>query len=454
MRVIKKKKSSYIKWLYPGLGVKRWLFIALLGLGVAVIGIWNLINNQYTRDVVIAFVNWLEVVLPSMGFYHSVLCVVGGIVLIIAAIYCLVRQYLKTTLVKSQSYYEAKTLQQGPKIVVIGGGTGLSVLLRGLKEYSSNITAVVSVADDGGSSGRLREQYNVVPVGDIRNCIVALADEEDVMEELFSYRFDSGDELDGHSLGNLLLVAMSHLKGGFQDAVADIDQVLHIRGRVIPVAAEAMTLKAELEDGTEIIGESNIADAWLPIRQLKICPTHVEPLPEVLEALDEAEAIILGPGSLYSSIIPNLLVDGVVAHIKESNAMKFYICNVMTQPGETAGYTAQEHLRQLMVHSTPDIVDHIVLNEEATIDQVMTAQCENAGVEPVRYDRKAIEDMGVKVIAAPLLDQSAILHHDARKLAHTIMASIYKDKAYRARRGRMKSFWDSKNLQAKWQQEE
>lgn len=154
--------------------------------------------------------------------------------MIIAAIYCLVRQYLKTTLVKSQSYYEAKTLQQGPKIVVIGGGTGLSVLLRGLKEYSSNITAVVSVADDGGQFGPpAREQFNVVPVGDIRNCIVALADEEDVMEELFNYRFDSGDELDGHSLGNLLLVAMSHLKGGFQDAVADIDQVLHIRGRVV-----------------------------------------------------------------------------------------------------------------------------------------------------------------------------------------------------------------------------
>lgn len=454
MRVIKKKKANYTKWLYPGLGVKRWLFAALVGCALAVVGVWNLINNQYTRDVVIAFVNWLEVVLPSMGFYNSVLCVSGGVALIIAAIYLLFRQYLKTTLVKSQSYYETKTLQQGPKIVVIGGGTGLSVLLRGLKAYSSNITAIVSVADDGGSSGRLREQYNVVPVGDIRNCIVALADEEDMMEELFNYRFDQGQELDGHSLGNLLLVAMSHLKGSFQNAAADIDQVLHIRGRVVPVAAEAMTLKAILADGTEIVGESNIAEAWLPIKQLCICPTHVEPLPEVLQALDEAEAIILGPGSLYSSIIPNLLVDGVVAHIRESNAIKFYICNVMTQQGETAGYTAEEHLRQLMRHSAPDIVDYIVINEQADASQILAAKCEMVGVEPVRYDCKAIENMGVKIITAELLDTQAILHHDAKKLAYTIMANIYKDKTYRARRGWMKSFWDSKNLQAQRQQEE
>lgn len=448
-----KKKNNYVKWLYPGLGLKRWLFVAVVGLAVLILGIWNLINNQYTRDVVVAFVNWLEVVMPYMDFYQSMLCLIGGIALVIVAICCFVKQYLVTTHVKSQSYYQAKTLQQGPKIVVIGGGTGLSVLLRGLKEYSSNITAIVSVADDGGSSGRLREQYNVVPVGDIRNCVVALADEEDVMEELFNYRFDEGDELVGHSLGNLLLVAMSHLKGSFQDAVADIDQVLHIRGRVLPVATEPMTLKATLADGTEIVGESNIADSWLPIERLGICPDHVEALPEALAAIDEADAIILGPGSLYSSIIPNLLVDGIVLHIKESNGMKFYICNVMTQPGETAGYTAEQHLKQLLAHSTKEIVDYIIVNDQASIDQVVLAKCAEENAEPVRYDRKAIEDMGIKVIAEPLLDCSAVLHHDTDKLARTIMAHLYRDKRYRTRRGRMKCFWDGRKLQSQKQQE-
>ena len=217
-----------MKWLYPGLGLKRWVFAALVGLGVIILGVWNMVNNQYARDAVVGFVNWMEVVMPELTFYQGVLCLCVGLLLVVVAICCFVRQYLRTTHVKSQSYYRAKTLQQGPKLVVIGGGTGLSVLLRGLKEYSSNITAIVSVGDDGGSSGRLREQYNVVPVGDIRNCVVALADEEDVMEQLFNYRFDEGNELGGHSLGNLLLVAMSHLKGSFPDAVADIDQVLHL----------------------------------------------------------------------------------------------------------------------------------------------------------------------------------------------------------------------------------
>ena len=223
--------------------------------------------------------------------------------------------------------------------MVVGGGTGLSVLLRGLKEYSSNITAIVSVGDDGGSSGRIREEFGMVPVGDVRNCIVALSDREELMEQIFDYRFKQGEGLDGHSLGNLLLVAMTHLTGSFHDAVSDINEVLQIRGKVLPVTDVPITLKAILDDDSEIVGESCVSQADRPIMRLTIEPENVQTLSEALEAIREADAIILGPGSLFTSIIPNLLVDGIVEAILQSRAMKFYVCNVMTQAGETDNYS-------------------------------------------------------------------------------------------------------------------
>ncbi|MBQ5659534.1 MAG: YvcK family protein, partial [Peptococcaceae bacterium] len=229
-----------------------------------------------------------------------------------------------------KDYNRWRKLQQGPNIVVVGGGTGLSVLLRGLKEYTSNITAIVSVGDDGGSSGRIREEFGMVPVGDVRNCIVALSDREELMEQIFDYRFQQGEGLDGHSLGNLLLVAMTHLTGSFHDAVSDINEVLQIRGRVLPVTDVPITLKAILDDDREIVGESCVSQADRPIMRLTIEPENVEPLAEALEAIREADAIVLGPGSLFTSIIPNLLVDGIVDAILQSKAMKFYVCNVMT----------------------------------------------------------------------------------------------------------------------------
>lgn len=422
--------------MYPGLGVKRWLLVGVIGLGAIVVGIWNIVNNQYTRDVVVTFVNWLEVVLPNFGFIQGVLFVIGGIGLICWGVQRFIKQYLATAFPNARhSYYRWKTLQQGPKIVVIGGGTGLSVLLRGLKEYSSNLTAIVSVGDDGGSSGRLREQFSMVPVGDIRNCIVALADQEDVMEQLFNYRFDQGQDLDGHSLGNLLLVAMSSLKGSFQDAVADINQVLHIRGKVLPVAVEPMTLKATLLNGIEIVGESNISQAWLPIERLAVCPEHVAPLFEVLEAIDEADAVILGPGSLYTSIIPNLLVEGVAERVKESKAITFYVCNVMTQAGETDGYSAEDHLRSLYAHSQPELVDYIVVNDEKTVDQSVLDRYSEEGAMPVGYDLESLALLGVKVVTANLLDADEVLRHNGHRLAQALLGTIYRDKRYRKGKG-------------------
>lgn len=309
--------------------------------------------------------------------------------------------------------------------MVIGGGTGLSVLLRGLKEYSSNITAIVTVGDDGGSSGRIREEFGMVPVGDVRNCIVALSDREELMEQIFDYRFKQGEGLDGHSLGNLLLVAMSHLTGSFHDAVTDINEVLQIRGRVLPVTDEPITLKAILDDDTEIVGESCVSQATRPIVRLTIEPEDVQPLEEALEAIRRAEAIVLGPGSLFTSIIPNLLVDGIVDAILNSHAMKFYVCNVMTQAGETDNFTAEDHLLSLLEHGRKGIVDYILVNNHATMNREILQRYAEEGAAPVTYKKDQLELLNVRVIEADLLNEQHVLRHDSTQLAETIMDTIY-----------------------------
>ena len=309
--------------------------------------------------------------------------------------------------------------------MVIGGGTGLSVLLRGLKEYTSNITAIVTVGDDGGSSGRIREEFGMVPVGDVRNCIVALSDREDLMEQIFDYRFRQGEGLDGHSLGNLLLVAMAHLTGSFHDAVSDINEVLQIRGKVLPVTDEPITLKAILDDDTEIIGESCVSQAERPIVRLTIEPEDVQPLDEALEAIGQAEAIVLGPGSLFTSIIPNLLVDGIVDAILKSSAMKFYVCNVMTQAGETDHFTAEDHLLSLLEHGRKGIVDYIIVNNHAAMNRAVLQRYAEEGAVPVTYKKEQLELLKVKVVEANLLNEQHVLRHDSVQLAETIMDQIY-----------------------------
>ena len=309
--------------------------------------------------------------------------------------------------------------------MVVGGGTGLSVLLRGLKEYTSNITAIVSVGDDGGSSGRIREEFGMVPVGDVRNCIVALSDREELMEQIFDYRFQQGEGLDGHSLGNLLLVAMTHLTGSFHDAVSDINEVLQIRGRVLPVTDVPITLKAILDDDREIVGESCVSQADRPIMRLTIEPENVEPLAEALEAIREADAIVLGPGSLFTSIIPNLLVDGIVDAILQSKAMKFYVCNVMTQAGETDHYSAEDHLRVLLEHGSKGIVDYIVVNNHNNIRPDTLHRYAEEGAAPVFYNKTALEALKVKIIEADLLNEQQVLRHDSPRLARCIMDTIY-----------------------------
>lgn len=313
-------------------------------------------------------------------------------------------------------------------MVAFGGGTGLGSLLRGLKKYLkpgrgdspqpslADLAAVVTVTDDGGSSGRLRREYHVLPPGDIRNCLVALSADEALLGPLFQYRFPRGPGLGGHSFGNLFLTALTAVTGDFTEAVRVSSEVLAIRGRIFPTTTESVTLEAELENGRRVSGESRISRATNPIRRIRLRPRRAAPLPEVLEAIREADLILIGPGSLYTSVIPSLLVEGIAEAVRESSALRVYIGNLMTQPGETDGYTASDHLRALVDHFGNGLVDWMVLNRRQASASV-ERRYRSTGALPVVSDTAKIESMGVSWIAADLLARGGVVRHDSDRLA-------------------------------------
>jgi uncharacterized cofD-like protein len=310
-----------------------------------------------------------------------------------------------------------------PRVVAIGGGTGLSVLLRGLKEYELDLTAIVTVADDGGSSGRLRSDFSMPAPGDIRNCLVALADTEPLMEELLQYRFESGEGLAGHKFGNLFLAAMMHVTGDFETAVQATSRVLAVRGRVLPAVSDEIRLVATADDGTKIEGESNIPKSGKRIKRLEIDPPHVQPLPEVLTAIDQADIIVVGPGSLYTSILPNLLIEGVVDRIRQSKARKVFVCNVMTQPGETDQYSASSHLKTVYDHVGPGLFDTILINHADVPDYVLQ-QYMDKGAKPVEADIDVLRNMKLQVIARNFLHYATYARHDPKSLADVIVSLV------------------------------
>ena len=284
-----------------------------------------------------------------------------GIIILIMGIKRLMQAFIAAIMPASREnelvdiLYQRKQLSRGPKIVSVGGGTGLATLLTGLKEYTSNITAIVTVADDGGSSGRLRQQFDILPPGDIRNCLVALADASTMMRDLFQFRFEKGSDLAGHNFGNLFITVMTRLTGDFEKAIRETSKVLALRGQVIPSTLNNVVLVAEHKDGSVTEGEDKIPKANKPIDKVFLRPAGSEATPEALRAIREADLIVLGPGSLYTSIIPNLLIKEITGAIAASRAMKVYVCNVMTQPGETDGYTASNHIKALIEHSHPRV---------------------------------------------------------------------------------------------------
>jgi uncharacterized cofD-like protein len=306
-----------------------------------------------------------------------------------------------------------------PRVVVIGGGTGLSVMLRGLKERELDITAIVTVADDGGSSGILRTELQIPPPGDIRNVLIALADVEPMLSQMLQYRFKAGKGLAGHSLGNLILAAMTDITGDFVSAVRELSRVFAVRGRVLPATSHAIILKAEMIDGTIVEGESKIPKADGIIRRVFIEPSDVEPLADAVKALQEADAVLLGPGSLYTSIIPNLLVPGIAKAIKESNAVKIYICNVMTQPGETDDYSVNDHLQAIHDHVGHQLFDYVIVNNGEIPPEVQLKYAEK-GAKAVHLDLEELTNRGYQVIADTLVLFQTYLRHDADKLSHHI----------------------------------
>lgn len=307
-----------------------------------------------------------------------------------------------------------------PRIVVMGGGTGLSVMLRGLKEKPLDITAIVTVADDGGSSGILRNELQMPPPGDIRNVLTALADVEPLLSDMLNYRFAAGSGLAGHSLGNLILAAITDISGDFVTAVRELSRVFAVRGRVLPAAGQAVVLHAEMEDGTIVTGESKIPEVRGRIKRIFLEPEEVEPLPEAVEAIREADAILIGPGSLYTSIIPNLLVPKLAEAILENtSAIKIFICNVMTQPGETDDYTVSDHLQAVYNHVGKHLFDYVIVNDGEIPAQVQDFYAEK-GAKPVQVDWDNVTGQGYKVIADTLVLFRRYLRHDADKLSHHI----------------------------------
>jgi uncharacterized cofD-like protein len=311
-----------------------------------------------------------------------------------------------------------------PKIVIIGGGTGLPVLLRGLKQYPIDITAIVTVADDGGSSGRLRDELDIPPPGDIRNVLAALSDVEPLIEELFQHRFQNGNGLSGHSLGNLILAAMTSITGDFVHAIREMSKVLNVRGKVLPAANRSVVLHAEMEDGTIVSGESKIPYSGKKIKKVFLTPEHIEPLPEAIEEIRSADLIVIGPGSLYTSILPNLLVPKIGEEVCKAKAKKIYICNVMTQAGETLNYTASDHVKALYNHMKCPFIDIILVNAENISDEIQKRYAKELA-EPVKYDIENLKQLGLSVIRDNIISyEDNVIRHDTKKVAALLVSLL------------------------------
>lgn len=407
----------------PGIKVKRWVLLGFVGTILLSLGIGEIfIHKDYDLN-------------RRMIFIISALL---GLVVIVLAIYKGLKSILRlinsdkiNITIKDKEVEELideeRLLVTGPKIVVVGGGTGLSTMLRGLKNYTDNITAIVTVGDDGGGSGKIREDFGMLPPGDIRNCILALADTEPIMEKLLQYRFKEGS-LEGQSFGNLFLAAMAGISDNFEEAVQRMSSVLAVTGKVLPVTLDDMKLVATLENGDKIEGESRIPDEAIArksrIKKLMINPKNAKPLVEALKAIEEADAIIMGPGSLYTSIIPNLLVTDIADTISNSKAIKIYISNIMTQPGETDDFTAFDHLKTLMHYGGKNCVEYIIANN-GSISTDIEERYLKEGSKLVELDRDKIKSLNIEIIEENLVKiGKGYVKHDSEYLAEIIMKTI------------------------------
>ncbi|MFQ6131505.1 MAG: uridine diphosphate-N-acetylglucosamine-binding protein YvcK [Armatimonadota bacterium] len=407
------------RWLHPGMRVKRWLALFSLGLVLLSLG------------AALAFTRPMIDIVAALGEFElaaaaGTACMVVGAALALLGVYRLVRSITSAVAPRNgeslaERVYKHHQLDQGLNVVGIGGGTGLSALLRGLKQHTSNITAIVTVSDDGGSSGRLRRDLGTLAPGDIRNCIVALADAEPLMGDWLQYRFDGAEPgLEGHSLGNLLIAGLTAISGDFLRGVQETSKVLNIRGRVLPATVSRVTLCAERADGSIARGESQVCQSRSPIRRLFFEEGSPPALPEAVEAIRNAHVIVLGPGSTFTSLLPNLLVPDIARAVAESPAIKVLVCNVMTQPGETDGFSASDHVRALVEYSRPGLVDYVLVNDERPPAEA-TQRYQEEGAAFVEPDIGNIASMGLMPIKGRLLADGGLVRHDPPKLADAVM---------------------------------
>ncbi len=405
--------KTLLKWFYPGIGIKRWIALSIFGVIILIFSSGRLRTDEFLffkiLDAVILF---------------------SGIIILILGVKRILRSLIAVFVPTSRGLelldiiYQNKQINRGPKVVVIGGGTGLSVLLTGLKQFTSNISAIVTVADDGGSSGRIREEFDILPPGDIRNCLVALADAPALMRDLFQFRFDTNSELSGHSFGNLFITVMTRLTGDFEKAIKETSKVLALRGQVMPSTLDKVVLVAKHKDGTTTVGENKIPKTRRSIEKVYLKPDKPQATPDAIKAIKEAQVIVLGPGSLYTSIIPNLLIGEINEAIVQSDAVKIYVCNAMTQPGETDDYSASEHIKSLISHSHPKIIDYCIVNTAVMPKDILNRYSEQ-GSYLVLDDRKKIENMGYRVIGDDfVIIEDSLIRHDHLKLAKIILGLI------------------------------
>jgi uncharacterized cofD-like protein len=414
--------SSWLRWLTPGLEIKRWLLLLMVAELVLVLGVAYALKELYASFT-----------LPPQFYYitlqflpHWARAVIFGVL----GVAILIFSYLKLTQsvlgpflpgVQAGSLVEVihafRLRGRGPRIVAIGGGTGLSSLLRGLKTYTSNLSVIVTVADDGGSSGRLRDEYRVLPPGDFRQCLIALADAEPLMKQLFDHRFTEGS-LDGHSFGNLFIMAMADVTGNFEHALRESGKVLAVKGTIVPSTLQDVTLVASI-NGSNVEGESKIPKQNGHISQVFLKPDGAQVNPEAAQAILNAELVVIGPGSLYTSILPNLLVEGMVEAIKASPALKVLVCNLASQQGETDGYGVEDYIRVIQDHVGSNLFDFVLVNSNHSHEPT------GGQAQVIFKAEDAAKHPEVRFIAADVVNVRIPSHHDPEKLARVIMRKVW-----------------------------
>jgi uncharacterized cofD-like protein len=433
MPPILRPSPQLVRWFTPGLNIKRWLLLLFASIVMISLAVGYALKDAYQSFAFPAFAGPLTLqFLPRS--VRALLFAVIGVGVLVLSFYKLGQSLLGPFLLSRngsgngeralvEQLYAHRLLTKGPRLVTIGGGTGMSAMLRGIKRYTGNIAAIVTVADDGGSSGRLRGEYRVLPPGDFRQCLTALAETEPLMTSLFSHRFTGEGSLGGHSFGNLFIMAMCEITGNFEHALRESGRVLAVRGQIIPSTLQDVTLCANVE-GALVVGESRIPEGGGFIEHVFLDPPNPPVNPEAEQAILDAELIIVGPGSLYTSILPNLLVDGMVEALRATPAVKVYICNVATQPGETTGFTVSQHLDAIEAHVGGNLFDYVVVNSNYQLP--LPSSAVEAGITRVVFDRDRAAQRPVHYILADVVSNRISTHHDPEKLARVIMKRVWR----------------------------